>query len=105
MIPDAGDELKRALRGCFSCFAGAIELETQARRRWASITFSGERHRVCLRLCGANAPAAADGFLDGLGEREFDLRGHILADIALVADERDTDRVRLTLEALTVEAR
>lgn len=100
----SAEELGRALRAHFVHFAGAVAIEEQACRPWASITFSGERHRICLRLSGASAAAAADGFLDGLGEREFDLRGHILADIALVADERDPDAVRLTLEALTVEA-
>jgi hypothetical protein len=100
----AGAELVRALRGWFAGFAGALSVEEPASRRWASVTFSGERHRLRLRLGGAGAGAAADAFLDGLDEREFALRGHILADIALVGDEREEDGVRLTLEALTVEA-
>jgi hypothetical protein len=36
-------------------------------------------------------------------EAEFDLRGHILADIALIAEERGDGQVRISLEALTVE--
>ena len=100
----AGDALARALRVIFVNFEGSVALDTPVSRRWASITFSGERHRLNLRLEGAEAGRAADAFLDGLCEREFDLRGHILADIALVEDARDGDGVRLTLEALTVEA-
>ena len=49
--------------------------------------------------------AAADAFLKDLGAAEFSLRGHILADIALVSDERpdDASSVTISLEALTVE--
>lgn len=103
MSPDAGETLARAIRAGLAGFAGALDLERSS-RRWASITFSGERHRLCLHLGGAGAAAAADAFLEGLSEREFDLRGHILADIALVGDDRDGGGVRLVLEALTVEA-
>jgi hypothetical protein len=100
----AGEQLNRALTMNFLNFAGVTAIEAPVSRRWASVTFSGERHRLRLHLGGAGAAAAADAFLDGLDEREFALRGHILADIALVGDEREDDGVRLTLEALTVEA-
>lgn len=100
----AGEELKRAMRDAFLSFGATAEAEVLASRPWASITFSGERHRLTLRIGGDGAAAAADAFLDGLAEREFELRGHILADIAVVADMREDDGTRLTLEALTVEA-
>ena len=100
-MTEAGDALRRAL--CAG-MAGLATVEALSSRSWASITFSGERHHLVLRLEGEGGAAAADKFLDGLAEREFDLPGHILADVALVANERDGDRVRLTLEALTVEA-
>jgi hypothetical protein len=100
----AGDALARAIRVNFVNFTGVVALDPPASRPWASITFSGERHRLDLRLSGTDAGKAADAFLDGLSEREFDLRGHVLADVALVGDVRDGDSVCLTLEALTVEA-
>jgi hypothetical protein len=100
MAPSAGDELRRALRAEFVQLA----IESLASRSWASVTFSGARHRLVLRFEGEDAAAAADAFLDGLGEREVVLRGHILADIALVTDERERGMARLTVEALTVEA-
>ena len=104
MTPDAGEELIRALRGNLVKFAVALDVAAPASRRWMSVTFAGERHRLRLRLSGANAAAAADAFLDGLSEREFELRGHILADIALIEENREGDAVCLTLEALTVVA-
>jgi hypothetical protein len=106
MTADAAEALARALRGHFPDFSGMLEIEEIASRRWASITFTGARHRFGLRLSGPGARTAADAFLDGLGEREFALNGHIVADIALKGDvaEEGEDVVRLTLEALTVEA-
>jgi len=98
----AGDALERALRVQLVHFRGAVALLERTSRPWASVTLSGERHRFALRLEGADAGAAADGFVDGLAEREFDLPGHVLADIVLAGEVRDGDVVRLTLEALTV---
>ena len=103
MSPGAGAELKRALRAWFTALGAPLTFETLSSRPWASITFSGERHRLTLCLPGPGAEAAADAFLDGLAEREFALRGHILADIEAAGVECDADgQVRLTLEALTV---
>jgi len=104
MTADAGAELEKAIRAAFATLAGTLRVEERVSRPWASITFSGERHRLRLGLGGgAGATAAADAFLDGLSEREFNLRGHILADIALLEERREGDSLSLTLEALTVE--
>ncbi|MEA3013283.1 MAG: hypothetical protein QOD42_1828 [Sphingomonadales bacterium] len=98
----AGDALKRALRVYFVKLGAAVAIESLASRPWASITLSGERHRLSLCLPGPGAAAAADAFLDGLAERDFALGGHILADIALVERSEEDEQVRLILEALTV---
>ena len=104
-LRSAADQLPGALGVHFVHFAGQVAVEKMVSRRWASITFAGERHALTLRIEGEGAGAAADAFLDGLAEREFGLRGHILADVALSAERRESDAlVRLELEALTVEA-
>ena len=104
MLTTAGAELRRVLRAWFGELGAPVTFESLASRPWASITFSGERHRLSLCLPGPGADAAADSFLEGLEEREFALRGHVLADIEAAAVERDPDgQVRLVLEALTVE--
>ena len=106
ILTAAGAELKRALRLYFVALGAPMTFEALTSRPWASITFSGERHRLILCLPGPGAVAAADTFLDGLEERDFALRGHILADIEATGSEREADgQVRLTLEALTVEDR
>ncbi len=104
-LTEAGAELRRALRACFVELGAAVAFEAAASRPWASITFSGERHRLTLCLPGPGAAAAVEMFLDGLEERDFALKDHVLADIEATGVERDADgQVRLTLEALTVDA-
>lgn len=106
MMPSTapGTELKRALGAGFVRLGAAVTFESLASRPWASITFAGERHRLVLSLPGPGAQAAVDAFLDGLEDREFALRGHVLADIEATDIQRDEDgQLRLTLEALTIE--
>ena len=99
---DATSALLRALRvALVGANIGTIERVDS--REWASITFSGARHEITLRLGGEGAEAAADAFAAGLDAAEFRLRGHILADIVLVGREAVDGGVRLSLEALTVE--
>ena len=100
----AGAALARAVRAELAGGGVEVAVEAVASRPWASATFAGERHVLRLRVGGTGAAAAVDRFLDGLGEREFELRGHILADIAAVSRRSGGDGERLELEALTVEA-
>ncbi len=99
---DATTALLRALRSSLHV-ANFLTFEQIRSREWASITFTGARHEIAIRLGGPDAEAVADGFVAGLDATEFRLRGHILADIVLVERERTEDGVRLRIEALTVE--
>ena len=102
MTPAAGIAPRHRPRLCRIC--------RNAHRRGACQPRLGEHHltgarsRLTLRLEGDGASAAADAYCHRLEEREFDLSGHIVVDIAVKerSDESDA-RVRLTLEALTVE--
>lgn len=106
MSIDAATALRRAIRLALAGFPGFI-LEEIKSRSWASATFTGARHELRLRLEGEGAEAAAASFLSGLEAAEFPMRGHLLADIALLFDERTEAAegmlVRIGLEALTVE--
>ena len=103
--PDAGERLARALRGALQDFAGEVRIEGLTSIAWRSVTFSGARHHLRIRLEGVKAGAAADALLARMPEADFHLPDHVLADIASISDERDPDgsRVGLELEALTVE--
>lgn len=97
---DATTALIRALTVNFLNFRSLVFEEIRS-RSWASVTFTGARHEISMRLDGAEA--AADAFLSDLDIAEFRLRGHILADIALVTRNIVEDGVRIRIEALTVE--
>jgi len=102
---DAATALLRALCVHFVHFAGLFRVDELSSRGWASVTFTGARHKVAFSLEGEGAARAADGFAAQLADAEFDLDGHIIADIALVGEERSPagDRVKVRIEALTVE--
>ncbi|HEX8306903.1 MAG TPA: hypothetical protein VF645_00615 [Allosphingosinicella sp.] len=67
------------------------------------MTFQGARHELAFRLEGEGAEEAAARFLNGLDACNFSLRGHLLADLSLVAEERRPGFARIRLDALTVE--
>ena len=90
------------MRARFADFDGFVLEETRS-RRWASVTFKGARHEIAFRLDGDGAEGEAERFLLGLEARAFPLRGHLVADLCLVAQERRPGFARIRLEALTVE--
>lgn len=102
LINDATTALLRAIRTNLENCPNVV-LEEIRSRSWASATFLGARHEVTLRLEGDGAGAATADFIETLDAREFQLRGHILADIALVAHEPLPGGAKIRLEALTVE--
>ncbi len=104
-VNDATSAFLRAICVTFGNFDLAIE-EIRS-RSWASVTFAGARHELIFRIAGEGAAEAADHFIRHLEAKEFELHGHIMADIALVCEERKDgeDWVRISLEALTVEDR
>ena len=101
-LNDATTALLRAVRAMLESAARFVVEEVRS-RSWASVTFSGARHELAFRLEGDGAEDAAARFVAGLEAAEFPLRGHIVADIALVREERRAGCARLRIEALTVE--
>jgi hypothetical protein len=71
---------------------------------WRSLTFTGERHRIALRVPGPEAAAVADSLTRELTEAEFHIPGQIVADIAVEGAmiEHPDGAVSLTIEALTI---
>ena len=71
---------------------------------WQSLTFIGERHQFQLRLTGPEAGQILSRLVDDLSDGEFDIPGHLRADIALAGEpRRDSDgSITVALEALTV---
>lgn len=100
-----GQRLARVLGETFVTFHDAVTVEALSQTDWASVTFSGARHQLRAVLEGPGAVGAAADFLAALGDMELPIPGHIVADIALVAEERREGGAWacLELEALTIE--
>lgn len=72
---------------------------------WQSLTFTGERHRIQLRIPGPRAAVVAEQLTFDLAEADFAIPGQTVADIAVEGAmiEHPDGAVSLTIEALTVE--
>lgn len=70
---------------------------------WQSLTFTGERHEISLRIPGPGAEQAAALLRDGLADAEWSLRGHVVAEILIVGERQAPDgAILVDLEALTL---
>lgn len=71
---------------------------------WQSLTLSGERHEIDLRLTGPRSTASAAALCEGLEDAEFAIPGQIVADIAVCGSPRKAadGAVEVSLEALTI---
>ena len=98
--PDPGTQLERALVHSAAEAGVILSLATATATPWASVTFTGARHR--LTLVTAPCPSL-DSWLAGLSETEFRLRGHLVADLTVAGASSAAESIEVTLEALTVE--
>ena len=73
---------------------------------WRSLTFTGERHQIDLRVPGPGSNKIVSRMCLGLEHAEFNISGHIVADIAVLGTpKRALDgSTSVTIEALTVGA-
>lgn len=71
---------------------------------WQSLTFTGETHLMRLRVPGPHADTIVGRLTLGLGDVEFAIPGHLVADIAVAGvPARSLDgSVTLAIEALTI---
>lgn len=100
--PDVTSLLERRLLLAAQVGGHGITIDAIESTPWASATFNGARHRVGL---GGRATAELEAWLRALPEAELPLRGHLVADLALLSSETDGDRLRAEIEVLTVEER
>ena len=71
---------------------------------WQSLTLTGERHNITLRVSGPGADAIAKFLITGLEDAEFSIPGQIVADITATLDPivQGDESVALSIEALTI---
>jgi hypothetical protein len=99
-----GDRLRDAL---LALAHGQAAILSHAETRWASVTFTGARHRLELLFDGAEAIEAAERFIAFLPEHEFDILGQLVADAAVTEVDHRLDPPLMTVrcELLLLEDR
>ncbi len=97
--PGVAALLERRLIAAAQAAGTGIAITESRATEWHSATFSGMRHEIM-----AEAPPCPrlDRWLAELAEADLPVAGHLVADIAVAAIERDAARTRFRLEALTV---
>jgi hypothetical protein len=71
---------------------------------WQSLTFTGERHQITLRVTGRQSADIVERMCAGLADAEFSIAGLLVADIGVVGSpqRRPDGATELTIEALTI---
>lgn len=98
----AGDRLRAAV---LALAGDGAELLRHSESGWASITFTGTRHRLELRFTG-DAMAAGEHFIAALPDHEFAIAGQLVADAEVTAADHTllpTPRLLVICELLLLE--
>jgi hypothetical protein len=105
-LSHAASALLRVLTGRARVPRDRILLSDAHSVDWRSLTFSGERHLLHLRVLGPDSLAIVERMCAGLEDAEFSIPGVIVADIAVAGTPSLAldGSTRLTIEALTVAA-
>ncbi|USI73376.1 hypothetical protein [Sphingomonas morindae] len=95
---------ERAQAGLWRALAarlGPATLLAARSRDWASATFEGARHRLTVRLDGADAALRAAAALATLDEDDLPMPGGFVADLTVIRAQAAEAPV-LAIEALTI---
>ena len=85
---------------------GRATLLEHRQRAWASVTFCGARHELAFGFDGAEAIAAGEALIERAPEHEFEIPGHLVADVVVIEVEQSLlphPRMTVRLEVLTLE--
>lgn len=84
-----------------ACLAGTrIEIDGSNATAWHSATFSGARHALDV-----TAPVGGDtsAWVERIGDVDLSLPGHLLAELSVTRSSQSEGKLRLRIEALTVD--
>jgi hypothetical protein len=103
-MSSAASNLLRALIARAGVPHDRILLTDMQSTDWQSLTLTGERHELELRISPPHSEAVAKRMCSGLEDAEFSIPGVIVADIAVPGGpRRESDgSTSVTIEALTV---
>ena len=103
-ISPAASALLRALVARSRADRHRILLTDVQSTDWQSLTFSGERHHLALRVTGRDSDEVAERMCAGLEDVEFSIPGLVVADVGMVGTARRCldGAAELVIEALTI---
>ncbi len=103
-MSSTASSLLRLLTGRASVPRDRILLSDAQSVDWRSLTFSGERHVLTLRIPAPDSASIVQRMCAGLEEAEFRIPGVIVADICVADGPRwaADGSTSVTIEALTV---
>jgi hypothetical protein len=101
----AASALLRALVARADVADSRILLSSARSVDWQSLTFTGERHILELRVLGPSPEGIVDRLTGGIEDADFPMPGQFVADIVVFsAPEVEADgSIRLAIEALTID--
>jgi hypothetical protein len=82
----------------------ATEVRDGRSTQWRSLLFDGARHRIELGLSGDRAEEALDVLEEVIGDADFFIAGHLVAELRVASVSRSGGDLLVTLDALTIEA-
>lgn len=103
-MSSAASSLLRALIGRSGALRDRILLSDIQSVDWQSLTFTGQRHQIELRVTAPDSRLIVDRMCAGLQDAEFSIPGVIVADIGVAGEIKSGfDRsTTVTIEALTI---
>lgn len=103
-ISPAASSLLRALIASAGVQRDRILLAEVNSVDWQSLTLTGERHQLSLRVTGVDSREVVERMCRGLEDAEFSIPGPIVADVSLAGTpERSLDgATSIAVEALTI---
>lgn len=104
-ISPAARHLLRALTARAGADPDRILLTDVRSAEWQSLTFTGERHQLALRVTGVDSAVIVERMCAGLEDAEFRIAGLLVADIGVAGSPRRTPdgAIEIIVEALTLE--
>ena len=106
-VASASDPAPALIRALLELGRGQAQLLFHEGHDWQSATFSGMRHCLALEFTGDAAIERGRHIAAMLPDHEFDLRQHIVVDIAVSTSKEnrrcDPPILQLDITALTVE--
>jgi hypothetical protein len=95
----------RAVAAIAAPFGARVVIEELRARDWASLTLTGTRHELDVRLDGVGAAAALAALGERLAHESISIAGQILAEAVVEPGTADDEGVAMTVCALVINDR